>query len=200
MKAETVSYTALAMAAIVAVAGVGGEIIGRQVGPTTQVAQQADDRTAVGTANETEMGSKSALGVRRAEEQAERTFAGSADMNTAGSISGRVFRDMNADGYLGEKEPGFHRIEVVLKDRNGKIVQAVATNGLGQFSFLNVPMGEYFVSVNEAGLPAAFDAVSFDDGLWGQDLAVQNPAGTRVLLGQGAPEATWLNFGYELVR
>src|SRR5438552_11183624 len=78
-----------------------------------------------------------------------------------GSISGRVFNDLNGDG-ISENDPGFNGVTVDLFDAGNNFVESTVTatgaDGLaGEYSFGNVPVGDYTVT---GVLPIGWSATS----------------------------------------
>jgi len=69
-----------------------------------------------------------------------------------GTVSGRVFEDVDGDGVEDPGEPGLAGIDVVVTDSLGGM-QTLTTDGLGDYSTV-VPAGATTVDVDEATLPA----------------------------------------------
>ncbi|MBJ6126140.1 SdrD B-like domain-containing protein [Microvirga splendida] len=64
-----------------------------------------------------------------------------------GSLSGRVWLDLDGDGVQGDdsQETGLPGIEVKLIDSTGKVVSTAMTDGQGEYRFSNLSFGTYDV-------------------------------------------------------
>lgn len=70
-----------------------------------------------------------------------------------GSIGDTVFRDTNGNGVQDESEPGISGVTVTLRDSNGNEIDTQNTNSNGNYTFDNLPLGNYTV---ESGTPNNF--------------------------------------------
>ncbi len=68
-----------------------------------------------------------------------------------GSISGQAFIDNNADGIMDNSDDPKSDIEVELFDQNDQLVKSTSTNQNGQYVFMNVVPGDYYVVFNLDG-------------------------------------------------
>ncbi len=70
------------------------------------------------------------------------------------SIGDTVFNDTNGNGIQDSGEPGISGVTINLRDSSGNIVATTTTNSSGNYSFPNLPPGNYTVSVPNP--PAGF--------------------------------------------
>jgi hypothetical protein len=70
------------------------------------------------------------------------------------SIGDIVFNDTNGNGVQDQGEPGISGVTINLRDSSGNIVATTTTNSSGNYSFPNLPPGNYTVSVPNP--PAGF--------------------------------------------
>jgi hypothetical protein len=85
-------------------------------------------------------------------------------VNNTFSISGTVCANVNGDGVCDPGEVPLPGVTVQLYDRQGALVATTTTNAAGDYTFPNVPKGDYTVA--ELDLPNYFsvnDAVSPND-------------------------------------
>lgn len=99
------------------------------------------------------------------------------------SLSGVVFRDYDATGARGAREPGVPGITVTAYDASGSVIASVATAADGQYTLAGLPQGVE-VRVEFTGLPAY---------LRSGPAGTQNP--TSVTFVTCAPGAPALDFG-----
>jgi beta-glucanase (GH16 family) len=85
--------------------------------------------------------------------------------NESSSISGRVWEDINGNGFPDGGEPGWNGVGVDLLDSAGATLRTTATTGDGDYQFSGLPWGEYSVSVQSASLPAGAFPISDPDGV-----------------------------------
>jgi fimbrial isopeptide formation D2 family protein/uncharacterized repeat protein (TIGR01451 family) len=78
-------------------------------------------------------------------------------------MSGRVFDDANANLVQDEDEGGLPDIEVVIYD-DGEVVERAFTDENGDYTFENLPTGDYQVAVDEESLPEDYIDVTAPDG------------------------------------
>ncbi len=73
------------------------------------------------------------------------------DTSSPNSISGTLWTDTDADGFLDAIESGrFNNITIVLYDTYGDIVATTTTDASGNYSFPNLPDGTYRVDVTDS--------------------------------------------------
>lgn len=69
------------------------------------------------------------------------------------TLSGTIWEDSDADGFLDEMGNGLAGVTVALFDSDGNIVATTTTDANGDYSFIGLPAGTYTVKVtDEAGL------------------------------------------------
>jgi hypothetical protein len=71
----------------------------------------------------------------------------------AGSISGRVWQDVDGDGVQDDDESGLGNVAVNLRNDLDLLVTTASTDETGAFSFALLCAGNYIVEVDESGLP-----------------------------------------------
>ena len=70
------------------------------------------------------------------------------DQSNPNTLSGTLWNDLDADGTLDAGETGrFPYVRVLLRDTNNQIVGITITDGSGNYSFTNLPDGDYKVDV-----------------------------------------------------
>src|SRR5437660_49798 len=74
-----------------------------------------------------------------------------ADIAT-GSVSGRLYNDLNGDGQEENGEGGLFNRTVQLEDSDG-ILESTTTNSAGKYLFTDLPVGTYLV---RAALPTGW--------------------------------------------
>ncbi|MBT8207753.1 MAG: carboxypeptidase regulatory-like domain-containing protein, partial [Acidimicrobiia bacterium] len=102
---------------------------------------------------------------------------------TLPDVSGNVFEDFDIDGLDdGASEPGFAGVTIELRDAAGNVLATTTTDSAGDYSFLDLPAGDYTVAVtDEAGVLLGYSLTSGLDAL---DFTVV------------ASDITGLDFGY----
>lgn len=66
------------------------------------------------------------------------------------TISGTLWRDIDANGTLDESSPlYFPNVTVVLKDANGQVIAEKTTDSAGNFSFDGIPDGTFTVDITD---------------------------------------------------
>ncbi len=65
---------------------------------------------------------------------------------TTGTVSGRIYRDLNNDGVLDPVEGSISGVTVTLRDGGGNIVGTTTTDASGSYRFDQVPAGSYTVT------------------------------------------------------
>ena len=76
------------------------------------------------------------------------------------TISGKVWFDQNADGYIDNTEAVFNGIPVFLITCSGQFIQAEMTDPSGDYIFSNVPNGIYKIFFNTSGLTGYIFTIS----------------------------------------
>lgn len=116
----------------------------------------------------------------------------------AGSaIGNRVWLDENGDGRQNAAEPGLANVRLLLKDNTNTVVAETLTDASGSYLFNGVHAGSYYVSVDDASLPAGMMQTSLNNP--GGDLGNQSYAGWgyQVTIGAGAADRNLTaDFGY----
>ncbi|MCI5161819.1 MAG: hypothetical protein D3917_07315, partial [Candidatus Electrothrix sp. AX5] len=87
------------------------------------------------------------------------------DPNT---ISGTIWDDTNADGTLNDTGKGFSGITIVLRDAStGNIIATTTTDSTGDYSFGNLPDGDYTVEVDDqdGSLEGFWHSDGLNDGM-----------------------------------
>ncbi len=64
-----------------------------------------------------------------------------------GTLSGRVFADVNSNGVVDSGEPGLGLIQLHLESMAGTVLATATTNVLGDFSFSGLTAGTYVIKV-----------------------------------------------------
>jgi protocatechuate 3,4-dioxygenase beta subunit len=82
-----------------------------------------------------------------------------------GSISGTIWDDANADGVQDPSEVGTPGMVVTLKDGAGNTVGVAITDGNGNYSFTNLPFGDYTIEFTKP-----------DGSVWSPASVVGTPA------------------------
>ena len=67
-----------------------------------------------------------------------------------GEINGTVFEDDSLDGAQGAGEPGIAGVTVVVMVFDGGSIATTITDGNGNYGFLGLPPGEYFLDADDA--------------------------------------------------
>ncbi len=97
-------------------------------------------------------------------------------------VSGTVWNDPNRNSVLENGEPRFAGVTVALVDSNGKVLATTTTDGLGHYSFPDVPAGNYKVAVTDDA--DVLNGFSLTSGL------------DQIPVTVGATDLTGVNFGY----
>ena len=71
-----------------------------------------------------------------------------------GSIGDTIWNDLDGDGVLDANEDGIAGVTVKLLDAAGNVLETTVTDGNGNYSFDNLPAGDYVVMVDPATVPA----------------------------------------------
>ena len=117
---------------------------------------------------------------------ADRTVT--ASFTLLGTVSGRVWRDVNGDGVQDVAEPGLDGVNLTLSDGASLSLNATTAGG-GFYSIIDVPPGNHSVTVDTASLPAGV-IVTFDlDG-------IATPHTTQITLTDGE-DLSGVDFGYQ---
>ena len=66
-----------------------------------------------------------------------------------GTITGIVFDDQNGNGIQDPGENGLSGITVTITDENGNVIETTTTDNNGNYTFENVPVGNYNVVIGE---------------------------------------------------
>ena len=86
-------------------------------------------------------------------------------------VSGNVFEDLDRDGVDdGAGEPGFTAVAMELRNAAGVVVATTFTDAAGDYSFSDVPAGNYTVAVADDG--SVLDGYSLTSGLDALDITV----------------------------
>ena len=82
-----------------------------------------------------------------------------------GSLSGRVFTDLNGDGFYTDLiDNGIFAVRVLLLDDQSSQVDEQNTDDFGLFFFDGLAAGDYTIQVDETTLPPNYTAVLDNDG------------------------------------
>jgi hypothetical protein len=81
------------------------------------------------------------------------------------SLGDRVWYDLNGNGVQDTGETGLNGVTVKLFDSTGNLLATTTTAGNGNYSFNNLPAGNYRVTVDPASLPAGTFATFDADGV-----------------------------------
>ncbi len=96
------------------------------------------------------------------------TAGESADIEIAafrgGSVSGRVFEDLNNDGQCGVSEPGIEGITVTLHNAGGAEIAACVTNARGAYALDALPPGPFTITVDTPDGMSAGDNALIGEG------------------------------------
>ncbi|MFN8489149.1 MAG: SdrD B-like domain-containing protein [Caldilineaceae bacterium] len=119
-----------------------------------------------------------------------------------GAIGNYVWVDENTDGHQDVGEPGIPNVRMVLYDDRGNQVAETRTDSTGHYLFPNLPLGNYFVDLDESTLPTGMTQTPFY--LPGEDFGNQdqnrNPSagdyGYPATITTAAPENLTADFGY----
>lgn len=79
-----------------------------------------------------------------------------------GRIGNRVFDDIDEDGEQDPNEPGVENVKVTLYDCNGNFVAQQHTDGNGNYLFINLASGSYYVKFED--IPAGYSFTGKDQG------------------------------------
>ncbi|MBM0106000.1 carboxypeptidase regulatory-like domain-containing protein [Steroidobacter sp. S1-65] len=74
------------------------------------------------------------------------------------AVVGRVWRDSDRDGVLGSSEAGIAAVTITLRS-NGSIIATTTTDADGNYSFVNIPAGQYTVEETQ---PAGYGSSTPD--------------------------------------
>ena len=90
-------------------------------------------------------------------------------LKPAGSMSGMIWNDLNADGLYGAGEPLFSGVTVRLEvGSKGELVRTAVTDLNGQYLFTSIPDGTYRVTVDTASLPGLTFTQTHDPDITGR--------------------------------
>ncbi|MCB0189283.1 MAG: hypothetical protein KDE31_33665, partial [Caldilineaceae bacterium] len=120
-----------------------------------------------------------------------------------GAIGNYVWVDENSDGYQDAGEPGIANVRVVLYDDEGNLVAETRTDSSGHYLFPDLPLGDYFVNVDESTLPEGMTQTP-PSTLEGADFGNQDQSddptngdyGYPATITQAVPENLTADFGY----
>ncbi len=121
-------------------------------------------------------------------QQAATVTAASTDLSKdfgyqpSGTISGRVFNDVDGDGTTDAGEPGIPGAIVELVDANGDVVATTTTGPDGTYTFDHLPDGAYSVRVQPGSVPAGLNPTT--------------PTSAPAVVAGGS-DVTGVNFGYD---
>jgi len=63
----------------------------------------------------------------------------------SGSITGYLFADLNKNDIQDDNETRLPNVRVTLEDANGNMVKTFDTNGNGEYEFLGITYGTYYI-------------------------------------------------------
>jgi serine-aspartate repeat-containing protein C/D/E len=107
-----------------------------------------------------------------------------------GSVGDRVWLDTNGNGVQDTGEAGINNVTVQLVNAANTVIATAATSGNGNYTFSNLPAGNYTVRIVAASLPAGV-APTYDlDGI-----ATANQAAFTLAAGQARAD---VDFGYRV--
>jgi LPXTG-site transpeptidase (sortase) family protein len=89
------------------------------------------------------------------------TSAGNDGYYTPGSISGTVYNDLNGNGGFDTGEPGIENVTVTLYDGSDNLIVTTTTDASGNYSFPNLPAGDYYVVESD---PSGYTSTGDVDG------------------------------------
>ncbi|MCS6845325.1 MAG: carboxypeptidase regulatory-like domain-containing protein, partial [Caldilineales bacterium] len=114
---------------------------------------------------------------------------------TPNRISGTIWTDADADGFMDEAETGWLAgVTVVLRDSSGRVVGRTVTDSYGAYSFANLPDGTYTVDVtDEYGVLSGYWHSQGTANTDGHSQA--DPLSVTV---SGGVHVTYADFGYYL--
>ncbi len=124
------------------------------------------------------------------------------------SVGDRVWLDFNADGVQDGGEAGLNGITVELLNSGGTVVASQVTSGDGNYTFSNLPVGNYSVRVVSATLPAGVSPTYDLDGIATAHIALFALAGGQNRIdvdfgyrGTGSiGDRVWLDFDADTVQ
>ena len=83
-------------------------------------------------------------------------------------IGDLVWSDLNANGVQDAGEPGIPGVTVELRDSAGATLESTVTDAAGNYTFVDLPAGDYIVHLDETTFPADFTLtapnIGADDG------------------------------------
>ncbi|CAN5862804.1 hypothetical protein BH10CHL1_BH10CHL1_15890 [soil metagenome] len=106
----------------------------------------------------------------------------------AGSLGDFVWQDTNGNGIQEAGEPGIPNVTVILTNGNG-VTNTTVTNANGIYGFVNLPAGNYTVSIDPTTLPAGLQQTFDLDGI--------NTPNSAVAPLAAGENRTDVDFGYQ---
>ncbi|MCK5922949.1 MAG: carboxypeptidase regulatory-like domain-containing protein, partial [Methylococcales bacterium] len=116
--------------------------------------------------------------------------------NDGGRISGTIWEDEDESGVLEGDEPRrFDGVTVELRDPDGNLIAVTETDANGDFSFDNLPFGDYTVTVTD--INNVTGGFHHTDGEEGMDNNSQNDNSYSVTIDAANPTDDTADFGYQ---
>ncbi len=112
-----------------------------------------------------------------------------------GSIGDFVFNDKNNDGLPNSGDIGLPNIKLTLKNANGQIVATTTTNSNGNYSFTDLPLGNYTVEVTQPN-----DFTPTTKTILSANLTEADPNNNNVDFGFAAGNASANGLSLQLVK
>ena len=109
-------------------------------------------------------------------------------MNPVGVIGSCVFKDVNGNGVKDLGEPGVANIGVQLFSGNGTLIESTFSDTLGNYMFVDLFAGSYFVKFNLANDYVFTDANQGNNDNLDSDVDNSNGPGTTTMITLGVNE------------